>query len=371
MRIVVSGGGTGGHIFPALALVESLQRCQPGEDLLYIGGESGMETEIVPKRGVPFQAVTARKLRKVLSPSTLGVLWSLFKGYREARRYLRAFKAEAVVGTGGYVAAAAVLAGVRLGLPALILAPDLVPGRTNRLLARSARRVCVVFPESVANFGAAKTVVTGLPLRAGIVASEEVTPERARCHFPGLAPDRFTVLVVGGSQGARAVNGLVVEAARTLLDAGAQVLHQTGDKNIEAVRAAAQTRNLTEAEGYCPVAFLEEAEMPLALRAADVIVCRGGISTLSEVMANGLPALIVPLPTAYADHQTANARALEAAGGALHRPEKDLSASNLAADLLRLRDDPERRKRMAAASRALGRPHAAEDVAQLVLQMKA
>src|SRR5579871_1449748 len=145
MRVAVTGGGSGGHIFPAIAVCEALQRLDPEGERLYLGGSTGMETEIVPQAGIPFQAVTARKLRKLLSPSTVGVALSLFQGYREAKRFLRAFRAEAVVGTGGYVAAAAVLAGARLGLPALILAPDLVPGRTNRLLARSARRVCVVF----------------------------------------------------------------------------------------------------------------------------------------------------------------------------------------------------------------------------------
>ncbi|MCW3053232.1 MAG: UDP-N-acetylglucosamine-N-acetylmuramylpentapeptide N-acetylglucosamine transferase, partial [Chthonomonadales bacterium] len=122
MRVVVSGGGTGGHIFPALAVVEALERADPEGERLYIGGSTGMETQIVPGAGVPFQAVTAKKLRKLISPGTVGVAWSLFKGYREARTYLKAFKAEAVVGTGGYVAGAAMLAGVTLGLPTLILA---------------------------------------------------------------------------------------------------------------------------------------------------------------------------------------------------------------------------------------------------------
>src|SRR5689334_15042296 len=121
MRVVVSGGGTGGHIFPALAVCEALERRDASGERLYIGGSSGMETEIVPKAGVPFQAVTARKLRKVLSPSTLGVIWSLYLGYREAKVHLQKFRAEAVVGTGGYVAAATVLAGAHLGLPTLIL----------------------------------------------------------------------------------------------------------------------------------------------------------------------------------------------------------------------------------------------------------
>lgn len=367
MRIALSGGGTGGHIFPALAVAESLRRLAPDAEMLYIGGTTGIETEIVPRWGLPFQAVTARKLRKLLSPSTLLVALSLLKGYREARTYLRAFQADAVIGTGGYVAAAAVLAGARSGLPAVILAPDRLPGRTNRLLARFARRICVVFPETMAAFPGGKTVLTGMPVRADIVAPPEVTPQAARCRFPNLRPEPFTLLVIGGSQGAQAVNRIVLEAVPLLLDASLQVLHQTGAKNIEAVRT--QAGALIDRPGYCPVAFLGETEMPLAFRAADIVLCRGGISTLAEVMVNALPAVVVPLPTAYADHQTVNAQALASAGAALVRPEKDLRASNLTEDLLALRDDPARRQRMADASRLMGRPQAADDVAKLVFEL--
>ena len=370
MRVAVSGGGTGGHIFPALAVCEALERLDTGGERLFIGGTTGMETEIVPKAGVPFQAVTARKLRKVLSPSTVGVVLSLVKGYREAKAHLQAFRAEAVVGSGGYVAAATVLAGAHLGLPTLILENNVVPGRTNRWLARYAEKVCVSFAETAREFPASKSVLTGMPLRDGIVALPEVTKGLARCRFAGLSADRFTVVVIGGSQGARAVNNLVLGAAADLLNAGIQILHQTGPKNFEEASAQARERKLPVGDGYVQVAFLEAVEVPLALRAADVIVCRGGISTLSEALANGLPALVIPLPTAYADHQTANAKALEAGGAGLHRAENELSASKLSGDLLALRDAPGRLAQMAEASRKMGRPDAADEVAKLVLGMK-
>jgi UDP-N-acetylglucosamine--N-acetylmuramyl-(pentapeptide) pyrophosphoryl-undecaprenol N-acetylglucosamine transferase len=367
MRIVVSGGGTGGHIFPALAVAESLTKLRPDAELLYIGGISGMETRIVPEQGVPFQAVTARKLRKVLSPSTIGVVLSLVKGYLEAKTYLRAFKAEAVVGTGGYVAAAATLAGAHMGLPTVLVAPDRVPGRTNRMLARSARRICVVYPETVKLFPAARTVVTGMPLRASVVAPPTMTQAEARTQFPGLCANRFTVLVTGGSQGARALNRVVVEAVAGLLEAGAQVLHQTGPNNIDAVRQ--QAGSLIGRTGYCPVPFLEQHDVMLALRSADVIVCRGGISSLSENLVCGLPAIIVPLPSAYADHQTHNACPLAEAGAALLRPEAELTPQRLQEDLLALQSDPARRARMAQAARKLARPDAADAVAREVLAL--
>jgi UDP-N-acetylglucosamine--N-acetylmuramyl-(pentapeptide) pyrophosphoryl-undecaprenol N-acetylglucosamine transferase len=369
MRIVVSGGGTGGHIFPALAVCEGLRRKKPDCELLYIGSASGMETEIVPKAGIAFQGVTARKLRKLVSISTIGVALSLVRGYQEARQYLRAFKTEAIVGTGGYVAAAAALAGKSLGIPTVILAPDAIPGRTNRMLARFARRICVVFDETADCFPAAKTVVTGVPLRSGVVAPPEIDRIGALGRFAPLAPDRFTVLVIGGSQGARAVNEIVVEALPALLNAGMQVLHQTGPKNLPDVLAAAKALGLGKDTPYYPVAFLDETEVPLAYRAADAIVCRGGISTLCEVTANALPALIVPLPTAYADHQTANAKALARAGAALCYPEFDLHPDGLVAELTQLRDTPGRMEEMARASRAVSKPDAADRVADIVLNL--
>lgn len=367
MRVVVSGGGTGGHIFPALALVESLHRLDPNGDILYIGSSSGMESEVVPSYGVPYKAVTARKVRKLLSPSTLGAGLSLIKGYFEARDHLRNFHADAVVGTGGYVAGAAVLAGAHRGLRTVILAPDAVPGRTNRMLARYARNICVVFPETQAHFPTGKSVVTGLPLRTGIVAPPDISAMKARCRFEGLSPDAFTVFVMGGSQGARALNRLTLEATPALLDQGVQILHQTGARNFDEVREEAGRRNLTARAGYCPLAFLDAEQMPLAWRSADVTICRGGISTLSEMMANGIPALVVPLPTAYADHQTLNAKALEAAGAALHCPEQSLTADRLVKHALALRDDAALRKRMTEACRTLGKPDAADTVARLVL----
>jgi len=370
MRIVVSGGGTGGHIFPALAVCEGLRRRQPDCDLLYIGSITGMEGEIVPKSGIPYQAVTARKLRKLVSVSTIGVGLSLVKGFQEARTYLRAFRADAVVGTGGYVAGAAVLAGSSLRIPTVILAPDSIPGRTNLMLARFAQRICVVFEETVARFPAAKTVVTGLPLRAGVVAPSRVDPGQARCAFEGLASNRFTVLVIGGSQGSRNVNEIIVKALPELLGVGIQVLHQTGPNNIEDVRSKVRALGVGEGATYCPVAFLDERQVPLAYRAADIMICRGGISTLSEVMANSLPAIVVPLPTAYADHQTANARAMERQGAALCRPESDLSADDLVKELAGLRANPARLADMARASRGMSRPNAADSIADLILGLK-
>jgi UDP-N-acetylglucosamine--N-acetylmuramyl-(pentapeptide) pyrophosphoryl-undecaprenol N-acetylglucosamine transferase len=365
MRVVVSGGGTGGHIFPAIAVAESVQRLAPTGDVLYIGGTTGMETQIVPKYGIQYQAVTAKKLRKVMSPSTVGVMLSLVRGYGEAKAYLKAFRADAVVGTGGYVAAATTLAGVHLKLPTVILESNVRAGRTNKWLAKWVQTVCLSFPQTAKEFPSNKTQVTGLPLRSTILAPQDVTKGDARQHFEGLTPDRFTVVIIGGSQGAQAINGFVLAAAESLISSDVQILHQTGARNFEEVSEQAASRGLTS--GYRPLPFLDETQVPLALRAADVLVCRGGISTLSEAMVNALPALIVPLPTAYADHQTENARAVEQAGGGMLRPEGQWSGKAMAAEIVQLKQAPQRLAAMSAGMTRIARPDAADAVANLVL----
>lgn len=374
MRVVVTGGGTGGHIFPAIAVSEALSHIGSPADigLLYIGGSSGMEAQIVPAAGIPFKAITARKMPAALSAATARGLASLVKGYLEARSYLREFRADLVIGTGGYAAAATVLAAAHLGIPTMILENNVVAGRTNLRLGRFAKTICVSFEETIKQFPPNRCVVTGMPLRAGIVAPPELTKERARSCFAGLFPNRFTVLVIGGSQGARAINGLILGAVPALAERNIQILHQAGPTNAKDVALSAEAAGLfRNASGYVVRPFIQSTDMPAALRSADLIVCRGGISTLSEATANGLAAVIIPLPTAYADHQTANARAMERLGTAICRPEATLTADGLADEIIALCADPVQLTQMAAASRLNGRPHAAEDVARLACDLGA
>lgn len=326
-----------------------------------MGGTSGMECAVVPGHGVQFQAITARKLRKLLSPSTAAVAVSLLRGYQEARCSVRAFRADAIIGTGGYAAAATVLAAARSGVPATIVEANVDVGRTNRMLARFSRTVCISWPETAAQLPAGKSALTGLPLRRGITLPPEVGSDEARERLD-LDPCRRTLLVLGGSQGARALNTLVIGAVDRLQRRGIQILHQVGAANLEIAREAAARAGVLDLPGYRLVAFLDDTQVPAALRAADLMVCRGGISTLSEALASGTPALVVPLPTAYADHQTRNALAMERSGAAVHRAERSLTAASLAADVEGLFDSPEMLRRMAEAGRTIGRPAAADDV---------
>lgn len=360
MRIVVTGGGSGGHIYPALAVVEALRIYDPNLEPAFVGGAQGMEARLVPPTGIPFVGVTTRKLRKLVSPSTIGVLLALARGYGEASRFLRTFRPYAVVSTGGYVAAATAIAAARLRIPVVILAPDAVPGRTNLLVSRRADRICVMFEETLAVFPADRTVLTGLPIRSGIISD---VPRSVARQSLGLSHERFTVLATGGSQGAMRLNEIVRGASRLLPNA-VQILHQIGEKNVEAA-GGIQKGNATCVQKP----YLDANEMPLAYRAANLTVCRCGVGSLAEAAATGLPMLMVPLPTAYADHQTRNARAMERGGGGILLPQPELTPEKLAALIEELRANPNRLTAISAASRALGRPDAADRVARIALEV--
>ena len=374
MRAVVTGGGTGGHIYPAIAVCEAIKAADPTGEVLYIGGKSGMETTIVPPTGIRFQAVTARKMPMSASLATLKGLLALGQGYLEARRILKEFDADILVGTGGYVAAAAALAAAHVKLPVIILENNRIAGRTNLMMARHASRICVSFGETMKEFPEGKCVLTGLPLRQGVVSADTTLPGHARAAFAGLSADTFTVAVIGGSQGARNVNKIVAAAAPALAQNGVQLLHQTGNANFD--DTVRDTKAAFDAAGIsyssypiCQKPYLNPEEVPLCLRSADMLVCRGGISTLSEAAANGTPMLIIPLPSAYADHQTANARSMEEAGAAICLPEAGLDAAELTRRILELKEDAVKLNKMRAASCGAGRPHAAAEVARLALEL--
>jgi UDP-N-acetylglucosamine--N-acetylmuramyl-(pentapeptide) pyrophosphoryl-undecaprenol N-acetylglucosamine transferase len=364
VKVVVTGGGTGGHIYPALAVVEAIRRLDPANEVRYIGGVTGMEAQIVPAAGVPFTGVTTKKLTKVLSPGTIGVLFALFKGYREARAVMKAWKPDLAIGTGGYVAGAAIIAAAKMGCPTMILSPDAVPGRTNLLLSRWSKRIGLWLGDTASAFPSGKTLVTGLPIRSDVLS--KATVQQARAEL-GLRENTFTVFVIGGSQGAQRVNELVVDAVG-LLDTGIQILHQTGPKNHNDVLARVKEKGSGGAF-HLPLPYLDSRQIPLAYRAADVVLCRSGVSTLAEGTANGRPLLMVPLPTSYADHQSFNARAIEAGGGGMFFPQLGLTPEILAAVITDLRNDNAKRDALAKASLSLGRPGAADEVVRLAVEL--
>jgi UDP-N-acetylglucosamine--N-acetylmuramyl-(pentapeptide) pyrophosphoryl-undecaprenol N-acetylglucosamine transferase len=303
----------------------------------------------VPQEGFEFHAIASRKVTRSLSPSSVLSFATIAWGALQAGMLLRRLDPVAVIGTGGYASAGVVLAAAMQGIPTLIHEQNSVPGRTNRLLGRVVRRVALTFSEAAAYFPQGKSVVTGLPVRPDIARGDR---HQALSRF-NLDPERRTLLVLGGSHGARSLNRAVREAVPLWGNSGLQVLHQVGRSNWEEHQAALES----PLDWYRPVQYLDA--MGDAYAVADLVVCRAGASTLAEIALVGLPSILVPYPYAHADHQTHNARSVEEAGAARLLPDAQLSGERLFHEVARMWDEPGERQRMADASLRLARPDAA------------
>lgn len=359
--VFFAGGGTGGHLYPALALADALGSLRPGLRPVFIGAERGLEARILPERGLEHVLLPVRGLRRGGGVvANLAVGGALVRSMASLAGRFRRLRPELVVVTGGYAAAPAGLLAALMGVPLALQEQNALPGVTTRLLARFADQIHVAFPEAAEH----------LPARARKVVEHSGNPVRPptarnraddRASF-GLEPERPVVLVTGASQGARALNDAVLAWVRIRRDdpPAYQILWSTGPSHIEGVTAA-----LDEMGGPTWVRALGYIhDMPAALSAADVAVGRAGAMSTAEFLAWGLPSIVVPLPTAAADHQTLNARALEAAGAAVHLPEAELDGAALDAALDDVFGNPARREALAAAARERGRPHGALDIAR-------
>jgi UDP-N-acetylglucosamine--N-acetylmuramyl-(pentapeptide) pyrophosphoryl-undecaprenol N-acetylglucosamine transferase len=341
--VVLAGGGTGGHIFPALALAEAIRKREPEAHVRFVGTARGLETRYVPTAGyaldlVPSAAVTGRGVVRGL----LGLL-VLARGTLRARRLLRDLDADLVIGVGGYASVPAVAAALTLGIPTALLEPNARPGRSNRLLGRYAKRIFVAFEDAIPFFPSGRALLTGRPVRA---------MPRAMGRGNG---GKLRLVVTGGSQGARAINRAVCAALPRLASvAGLEITHQTGAADLEECRAAYEAAGV-HAE---LAAFFDD--LPTRLARADLVVARAG-STVSELCQAGVASVLVPYPFAADDHQLANARELERAGACVVVPDAELGA-RFEAELLALLGDRERRTRMGESALRRAKPHAAEEI---------
>jgi len=372
-RIVLTGGGTGGHVYPALAVAAALKKLRPGAELLYIGGDR-LEARVVPEAGLPFRAISvhglagdiplARRLRAALE---IAAWIPLF----QSLSLLRGFRPQVVIGTGGYVSGPVLLAAKLMRIPRLALDGNRAPGWTSRVVARFVDVMAVACPEMAEFFAArvgkgARVEVTGLPIRADVVAA---TREQGAKSF-GLDASRTTVLVFGGSLGSRRLNEAVRGALRQIgasapAARGLQVIHVVGQRYSDQADEGG-----TPGVSYQQIPYLE-SRYAEALAAADLVISRSGASTVAELTACGLPAVLVPWSLASTGEQALNAEPLGRAGAAVVIPDQELDAKRLATTLGELLADPERLARMAEAAKKLGMPGAAEAVAQLALELAA
>jgi UDP-N-acetylglucosamine--N-acetylmuramyl-(pentapeptide) pyrophosphoryl-undecaprenol N-acetylglucosamine transferase len=353
-RVLVTGGGTGGHIFPALAIAGELRRQAPRMEVRFAGSRYGMERRIVPGRGFRLHLLHVKGLRGKGLLDTVHSLALLPLALAEALAILLSFQPQAVVGVGGYASFPVALAGKLLGRPLLVQEQNWAPGFANRVLGRLARTVAVSFPQSADAFGPGKTVLTGNPVRPDFAAIGP--PDRAAP--PGL-------LIFGGSRGARTINRAVCAALPALAGTGVEmrIRHQTGAEDERWVAEAYRHAGV-EAEVS---AFIEE--MPAAMAECSLALCRSGASTVAELAAAGRPAVFVPFPQATGGHQEQNAFAVAQAGAGLVIPQEKLDPGGLAETLAALLADRGRLDRMAEAAKSLARPDAAAKIAGLVLGM--
>jgi UDP-N-acetylglucosamine--N-acetylmuramyl-(pentapeptide) pyrophosphoryl-undecaprenol N-acetylglucosamine transferase len=344
-RLVVTTGGTGGHIFPALAVAAEVKRRNPDARILFLGG-SGPEGALAEKAGLKFKALPASGVLGKGAKSLLSIIW-VGRGVIKATRALRNFNPEAVIGFGGYAGFCPVLAAALMRIPTAVHEQNSVPGVTNRVLGKLVRRVFVSFDDRLGAFPAVKVVRTGNPVRAEICA---VTRE--------TLGDRRNLLILGGSQGARAINDAVVAALPQLMAARVNILHQTGAADEARIRAAYEKAGADPSNVH---GFIEG--MSGAYAWADLALCRAGASTVFELAATGTPSVLVPFPFAAHDHQRVNAKHLAELGAAVMVDQNDLSASALAELVPGLLGDTARLASMSRAARTFARPEAASLIA--------
>jgi UDP-N-acetylglucosamine--N-acetylmuramyl-(pentapeptide) pyrophosphoryl-undecaprenol N-acetylglucosamine transferase len=367
MRVLIAGGGTGGHLFPGIAIAEEVV-ARPGGAVLFVGTARGLETKLVPAAGFPLELLDVSGLNRVGVAKMAKGLVRLPKAFFGSRALLRKFRPDLVIGVGGYASGPLVMAAALLGYPTAIQEQNSRPGFTNRVLGKVARRVFVAFEDARPFFGARKTRLVGNPVRRTFVvaASAAAAPDGGPVGAgPSTARASGAVLVLGGSQGARAVNDLVMGAAAVLAKAGRlpRIVHQAGAGDEARVRARYRELGLLDSAhaGRIDVrAFIED--MPAALADAALVVGRAGALTLAELAMTGRPAILIPLPTAAADHQTANAAEFERAGAAVVATQATTTPETLAALLEQLLGDPARLHAMSAAMAAQGRPDATREI---------
>ena len=345
MRAVLAGGGTGGHVIPALAIAHELRALYPCE-ITFIGTSRGIETRLVPAAGFELKLVEVGALKKVSLAKRVATLTALPMAIFRSSEILRQFRADVVIGVGGYASGPAMLAAVLSAIPTLAFEPNVVPGLANRIMAPIVSSAAVHFEETCRYFKRCR--VTGVPVRRAFF---DLPPKPA-----GSPP---TLLVFGGSQGAHAINETVMNslAALSAQVPEIQLIHQTGERDYNDAQAA-YLRAGVRAE-VSP--FIDD--MPQMFARADLLVCRSGASTVAEVTAAGKPAIFIPFPHATDDHQLRNAEALGRAGAAVLIAEKDLTSERLVSTVSELLCDPARLARMSAASRKLAHPDAARDIA--------
>lgn len=353
ITVIIAGGGTGGHIYPGIAIAQEFQKRHGNTRVTFVGTARGLESKIVPREGFNLELIEVAALKRVSFFGRIRALLLLPRSFVAACLLINKIRPRIVIGVGGYASGPVVLMASLMGVPTIIAEQNALPGFTNRMLARFIKAAAVSFEEARNLFGA-KAEITGNPVRAEFF---NVPPKE-----PG---EVVHILITGGSQGAHAINEAMIETLPLLAGEGARLslTHQTGDADYEKVRAAYEKSGLKgEVKPYLD-------RMVAEFERADLVICRAGATTVAELAAAGKPAIMIPFPFAADDHQRKNAEAIERVGAGRMILQAELTPERLAQEMLWLANDPQQLARMAEASRKLGHPDAAARVVDLAMRI--
>ena len=361
-KIIISGGGTGGHIYPAIGIAKALLQLDSEIEVIFIGGVDRLESVIIPKYGFRFQSISVAGFPRKLTWQWFPVIGKVCLGLMQSLGHIKKLNPSVVVGTGGYVSGPVLFAASLRRIPTVIQEQNASPGLTNRILARWAKAAYLAFETAAARFSTDIVEVTGNPIRPTIASfkRELVTYEKL-----GLNPNLKTVFVMGGSQGAHAINQIVMDGLKDLaaLNQQIQIVHQTGKADYKKVQECYTSSSL----GHLVQPFFDSIEEIYSI--TDLMVCRAGGMTVSELTACGIPAIFIPLPAMTGNNQQLNAKAVSDKGAGIVLDQYTLTGTDLANEITRLITDPARLRQMADASRSLGNPHASAEIAKSIYSL--
>lgn len=381
-KFVLAGGGTGGHIYPAIGIAQALQRINSDVELIFIGGNDRLEAKLIPQHGFQFLPITVEGFPRSLTWKWLPVIIKVCNGLLQSLKYLKKLRPDVVIGTGGYVSGPVLFAAWLLDIPIAIQEQNVSPGLTNSILARWAIAAYLALPQETQRFPEHIVQVTGNPIRPGITEypREEITYRKYN-----LNPNRKTVFVMGGSQGSQAVNEAMINASPliakythkinpesdckdvTVNDGTTtipiQIIHQTGKANVEDVRTCYAENNIP----HHVQPYFDNVEEIYSI--ADIMICRAGGMTVSEITACGIPAIFIPLPAAVGNNQVDNAQSVANAGAAIVLQQEKLKPESLAENLYQIFTDKDTYQQMKSASKNLGHPMASQTIAESVYRL--
>ncbi|AYG00647.1 undecaprenyldiphospho-muramoylpentapeptide beta-N-acetylglucosaminyltransferase [Lactococcus allomyrinae] len=362
MRIIITGGGTGGHIYPALAFINYLKTVEPDSKILYVGTTRGLENKIVPAAGIDFQTVDVQGFKRSLSLDNFRTIAKFLKSARDAKKLIQEFQPDVVIGTGGYVAGPVLYAAEKLRIPTLIHEQNSIPGITNKFLSKHVTKIAVAFEAAKPFFPAEKTVFTGNPRAQEVADLKHSDVLESEYH---LQKGKKTVVIFGGSRGAMTINEAVKQALPQFVEQNYQVIYASGqiyyDEDHECFAPYENSQNIA-IRPYI-------SNMLEVLSASDLILCRAGATTIAEITALGLPTIFVPSPNVTADHQTKNAQALVKINAAKMIPDSELTGEVMIEIINEIFKDENNYQQMAENSRKAGVPDASERLYNLVKEI--